>query len=199
MHCDAMDTEFIEGRGGFVAETGREFDEEREMARGNRAAEAKETRFPSDFIDVERFISEGASVTVMDNSKDKLADMRDGCRDAVECVSGDVRYIEDLQKAAGQALARFGKIDCAIGNAGLRDYSTPLDDVGFALDRVARCGVALRNSPGRHTNDHLVSFYAATPSGFEVEFGTGARTVDDEDWSVVSHEKISTWGHVPVA
>ena len=74
-----------------------------------------------------------------------------------------------------------------------------LDDVGFALDRVTRYGVALRNTLGRHTNDHMVSFYAATPSGFEVELGTGARTVDDEDWSVVSHEKISTWGHVPVA
>lgn len=74
-----------------------------------------------------------------------------------------------------------------------------LDDVGFALDRVPRYGVPLRNTLGRHTNDHMVSFYAATPSGFEVEFGTRVRTVDDEDWSVVSHEKIRTWGHVPVA
>jgi hypothetical protein len=27
---------------------------------------------------------------------------------------------------------------------------------------------------GRHTNDRIVSFYARTPSGFEVEFGFGA-------------------------
>lgn len=78
---------------------------------------------------VERFISEGASVTVVDNSKDKFADMQNGRRDMPECVSGDVRNIEDMQRATGRALARFGKIDCAIGNAGLWDYSTPLDDM----------------------------------------------------------------------
>ncbi|MDO8839482.1 MAG: 3-(cis-5,6-dihydroxycyclohexa-1,3-dien-1-yl)propanoate dehydrogenase [Parvibaculum sp.] len=78
---------------------------------------------------VERFISEGALVTVVDNSKDKFAEMQNGRRDMLECVSGDVRNIEDMQRAAGQALARFGKIDCAIGNAGLWDYSTPLDNI----------------------------------------------------------------------
>lgn len=78
---------------------------------------------------IERFISEGALVTVVDNSKDKFAEMQNGRRDMLECVSGDVRNIEDMQRAAGQALVRFGKIDCAIGNAGLWDYSTPLDDM----------------------------------------------------------------------
>lgn len=69
-----------------------------------------------------------------------------------------------------------------------------LDDVGFALDRVQARGVPLSLALGRHVNDHMVSFYAWTPSGFEVEYGWGARTVE-EGWSVVRHDRISDWGH----
>ena len=47
---------------------------------------------------------------------------------------------------------------------------------------------------GRHTNDQMVSFYARTPSGFEVEYGAGAVSVD-ESWTVVNHDRISVWGH----
>jgi hypothetical protein len=52
---------------------------------------------------------------------------------------------------------------------------------------------------GRHTNDHMTSFYLKTPSGFDVEYGWGARTVDDATWQVQRHEKGSIWGHRPVA
>ena len=69
-----------------------------------------------------------------------------------------------------------------------------LDDVGFALDRVAAAKIPLMNTLGKHTNDHMVSFYAQTPSGFEVEFGWGARDID-ESWRVVRHDKTSIWGH----
>lgn len=69
-----------------------------------------------------------------------------------------------------------------------------LDDVGFALDRVEAAGVKLSLSLGRHVNDHMVSFYAFTPSGFEVEYGWGARTLD-ATWAPVRHERISSWGH----
>jgi len=69
-----------------------------------------------------------------------------------------------------------------------------LDDVGFALDRVAAHPVPLANTLGKHTNDHMVSFYARTPSGFEVEFGWGAREVDAA-WRVARHDKTSLWGH----
>lgn len=70
-----------------------------------------------------------------------------------------------------------------------------LDDVGFALDRHAAAGAVITESLGRHTNDHMVSFYARTPSGFSVEFGYGAREVDEAQWRVVRHEKTSSWGH----
>lgn len=69
-----------------------------------------------------------------------------------------------------------------------------LDDVGFALDRVNAAKIHVTNTLGKHSNDHMVSFYAETPSGFEVEYGWGAREVG-EDWRVVRHDKTSIWGH----
>jgi 2,3-dihydroxybiphenyl 1,2-dioxygenase len=70
-----------------------------------------------------------------------------------------------------------------------------LDEVGFALERAEAANVPITSTLGRHTNDHMVSFYARTPSGFEVEFGYGARTVDDASWRIVRHDKPSSWGH----
>lgn len=69
-----------------------------------------------------------------------------------------------------------------------------MEDVGFAYDRADKLGVKIANTLGRHTNDHMFSFYAFTPSGFEVEFGWGARTIS-EPWTVTRHKANSTWGH----
>jgi biphenyl-2,3-diol 1,2-dioxygenase len=74
-----------------------------------------------------------------------------------------------------------------------------IDDVGFALERAEAAEVPITSTLGRHTNDHMVSFYARTPSGFEVEFGYGARTVDDATWRIARHDKPSSWGHKHVA
>jgi 2,3-dihydroxybiphenyl 1,2-dioxygenase len=70
-----------------------------------------------------------------------------------------------------------------------------LDDVGRTLDLCPEHGVAIAQTLGRHTNDHMVSFYAVTPSGFQVEVGWGARQVDDRTWQVQTHESGSAWGH----
>lgn len=71
-----------------------------------------------------------------------------------------------------------------------------VDDVGFALDRAMAAGAPITSTLGRHTNDHMLSFYVATPGGIEVEFGCGARTVDEGRWSVELHHKPSMWGHL---
>jgi biphenyl-2,3-diol 1,2-dioxygenase len=70
-----------------------------------------------------------------------------------------------------------------------------IDDVGLALERVHAAGHPVSRTLGRHTNDQMVSFYARTPSGFEVEYGYGAITVDDATWRVARHDSISVWGH----
>ena len=73
-----------------------------------------------------------------------------------------------------------------------------LDDVGVAHDLCHDRGHPLAMTLGRHTNDHMVSFYVRSPSGFEVEYGWGASTVDDEDaWTVTHMSTISIWGHRP--
>lgn len=69
-----------------------------------------------------------------------------------------------------------------------------LDDVGFALDRVNAAKIKITSTLGKHTNDQMVSFYAETPAGFQIEYGWGAREVD-AGWRVERHDKTSTWGH----
>jgi 2,3-dihydroxybiphenyl 1,2-dioxygenase len=70
-----------------------------------------------------------------------------------------------------------------------------LDAVGFALERAQAAKLEITSTLGRHTNDHMVSFYSRSPAGFEVEFGYGALEVDDATWRVTRHDKPSTWGH----
>ncbi len=49
---------------------------------------------------------------------------------------------------------------------------------------------------GRHTNDHMTSFYANTPSGFFVEYGWGGRVIDPGSWAPhETYDGPSLWGH----
>lgn len=70
-----------------------------------------------------------------------------------------------------------------------------IDDVCSTMYLCEDRGVPVAATLGRHTNDHMVSFYLRTPSGFEVEYGYGARVVDDATWKVQRHEAGSIWGH----
>jgi 3,4-dihydroxy-9,10-secoandrosta-1,3,5(10)-triene-9,17-dione 4,5-dioxygenase len=70
-----------------------------------------------------------------------------------------------------------------------------LDDVGQALDRCARRGAPVSGTLGRHANDLMVSFYVRTPGGFDIEYGTAGRLVDDATWISRETTAISLWGH----
>ncbi|GIX47365.1 MAG: iron-dependent extradiol dioxygenase [Candidatus Tectimicrobiota bacterium] len=70
-----------------------------------------------------------------------------------------------------------------------------LNDVGITYDLCQDHGIPIVRGLGRHTNDHMVSFYMRTPSGFEVEYGWGGREVDDRTWQVQVHTRGSIWGH----
>ena len=76
---------------------------------------------------VDRFVEEGARLAVLDRSADRLAALTQTHPDAIEGVVGDVRSLPDNARAVAACLARFGKLDCAIGNAGVWDYSASLD------------------------------------------------------------------------
>ena len=74
--------------------------------------------------------------------------------------------------------------------------SASLDDVGTALDLCNQRKIPLAMGLGRHTNDLMTSFYVRTPSGFEIEYGWGGRTIDNEEsWAVTTYDAGSIWGH----
>ena len=70
-----------------------------------------------------------------------------------------------------------------------------LDDVGQALDRCTRRGATVSGTLGRHANDLMVSFYVRTPGGFDIEYGTDGRLVDDATWISRESTAVSLWGH----
>jgi 3,4-dihydroxy-9,10-secoandrosta-1,3,5(10)-triene-9,17-dione 4,5-dioxygenase len=70
-----------------------------------------------------------------------------------------------------------------------------LDDVGYTLDRHHQTGTAISMGIGKHTNDHMVSFYSRSPSGFDVEFGYDGLHVNEAEWTVSQITKPSFWGH----
>lgn len=72
---------------------------------------------------------------------------------------------------------------------------TELDDVGMALDRLHKRKFPLTSTLGRHTNDHMVSFYVGTPGGFDIEFGCFGRRVEEDDYTAEDITADSTWGH----
>ncbi len=71
-----------------------------------------------------------------------------------------------------------------------------LDDVGQTYDMALAETGRIATTLGRHTNDHVTSFYATTPSDFFMEFGWGGRTLDVANWqSHEMHYGTSLWGH----
>lgn len=71
-----------------------------------------------------------------------------------------------------------------------------IDTVGRAYDKVVKDGIApLAISFGRHSNDQMMSFYANSPSGFQIEYGTGGLLIDDDVWRPSRFDVPNFWGH----
>ena len=71
-----------------------------------------------------------------------------------------------------------------------------LDDVGqgydLALQEAERVSVTL----GRHSNDHMTSFYLRSPGNFMVEYGWGGCNIEPKDWHPQQYVcGPSLWGH----
>ncbi|AOI61936.1 3-phenylpropionate-dihydrodiol/cinnamic acid-dihydrodiol dehydrogenase [Burkholderia diffusa] len=78
---------------------------------------------------VERFLSEGAHVGVLERSAEKVDALRARFGSDVEVVQGDVRAYDDNRRAVESTIARFGKLDTFIGNAALWDHGASLLDL----------------------------------------------------------------------
>jgi 2,3-dihydroxybiphenyl 1,2-dioxygenase len=71
-----------------------------------------------------------------------------------------------------------------------------LDDVGQAYDLALRQPESIGTTLGRHTNDHVTSFYSWSPSKFLVEYGWGGRSIDPATWTPQERtDGPSLWGH----
>ncbi len=68
------------------------------------------------------------------------------------------------------------------------------DDVGYGYDIVRDKGIPVMIEPGKHSNDHMQSFYLQTPSGFWMEYGFGGRAIGP-DWQIRTYDAPMLWGH----
>ncbi len=77
-----------------------------------------------------RFVEEGARVTILDRSAERIAALRDQLDpNVVLLVQGDVTQYAANERAVGATLEKFGRLDVFIGNAALWDFSTSLMDL----------------------------------------------------------------------
>lgn len=95
---------------------------------------------------VDRMVAEGARVGVLDLSADRLDALARAHGDRVLPVQGDVRRLTDHQTAVDACVQRFGRLDCAVGNAGIWDFNTSLLDlpearIDAAFDEVFQVNV----------------------------------------------------------
>lgn len=84
----------------------------------------------------------------------------------------------------------------AVGVHHLMVEMNGLDDVGQAYDLALCDGDRVAVSLGRHSNDHMTSFYSRTPSGPLIECGWGGLSLNPNTWD--AYELAigpSLWGH----
>jgi cis-2,3-dihydrobiphenyl-2,3-diol dehydrogenase len=78
---------------------------------------------------VDRFVKEGARVAVLDRSKQGLETLAETHGDRVAGIAGDVRSLASNQEVVRRCVEVFGRVDCAIANAGIWDYSVHIADL----------------------------------------------------------------------
>jgi 3,4-dihydroxy-9,10-secoandrosta-1,3,5(10)-triene-9,17-dione 4,5-dioxygenase len=121
-----------------------------------------------------------------------------GFRTSDSVESGlSLRFLHCPGHAARHHTVAMASVPGMVGMHHLMLEVRTLDDVGAALDIVNERHMTLAMTLGRHTNDLMTSFYVRTPSGFEIEYGTGGLIVDDDVWQVGVHHAQSIWGHKP--
>jgi 2,3-dihydroxyethylbenzene 1,2-dioxygenase len=67
------------------------------------------------------------------------------------------------------------------------------DDVGLTYDIVRKNKVPVTVAPGKHSNDHMFSFYLRNPSGWMIEYGWGGRPATYQS----EYYTEDIWGHQP--
>ena len=76
----------------------------------------------------ERFVAEGACVTIVGRNFEQLIEVAHACADPsrIHALQADVRDSEQLHRAVADTVQRFGKLDTLVANAGIWDYQRQL-------------------------------------------------------------------------
>jgi len=131
------------------------------------------------------------------------ARLSDTIEDKLNGVTLELSFLRLNERHHTVALAatrgkRMNPLRTAIHHLNLQTNS--LDDVTEAYRRLRGMGYAIANAIGQHPNDRELSFYVASPSGFEVELGWNPIVVTEEaeaGWKPAHYQGISLWGHFP--
>jgi cis-2,3-dihydrobiphenyl-2,3-diol dehydrogenase len=88
---------------------------------------------------VERFLQEGAKVAILDRSRERSEQL--AAQLGILASIGDVTSLADNRRAVAETVAKFGQLDCLVGNAGIWDFNMPLvdlpdDRIGEAFDEL---------------------------------------------------------------
>lgn len=78
---------------------------------------------------LERYVQEGARVCVLTAKAEHEMELRERFSDSVCVVTGDVRSVQDNDRAVAETIAHFGKLDIFVGNAGIWDYMAPIESM----------------------------------------------------------------------
>jgi NAD(P)-dependent dehydrogenase (short-subunit alcohol dehydrogenase family) len=78
---------------------------------------------------VARFVAEGAKVGVMDRVAARTEALAAEFGAAVVGIAGDVTRLDDNRRAVAATVGAFGRLDVLVGNAGVFDGNTRLDEL----------------------------------------------------------------------
>jgi len=110
-----------------------------------------------------------------------------------------LRFLHCPGRAARHHTVALAVIPGMVGVHHLMLEVASIDDVGRAYDLARAERLTMAMDLGRHTNDLMTSFYVRTPSGFEIEYGTGGRRIDENNWEPTEYDSGDLWGHHPPA
>ena len=110
-----------------------------------------------------------------------------------------LRFLHCPGRAARHHTLALAALPGLVGVHHLMLEVASIDDVGRAYDLARTAGLTIAMDLGRHSNDLMTSFYVRTPSGFEIEYGTGGRRIDDDIWEPAVYDTGDLWGHHPPA
>lgn len=78
---------------------------------------------------VDRFLTEGARVGVLERDPSRIEELENRYSDSVVCTVGDVSSTDDNMRAVTAIIEKFGQLDVFVGNAGVYDHRASLESL----------------------------------------------------------------------